>query len=151
MYPYRALRAENQVSGRRSRGVPSPGEETPELPRRRRWRHHRERLRDLLTVLLLVARLDVRPRLQCLTLHGQRGREHDLGPIVEGDQPPARIDALDLALDVGRPGERRQHHDDGDSGQYQNAAHSLHRASSWSREFFGGRAATRRTAYPPAR
>src|SRR5438093_1091054 len=84
-----------------TRGFRRPVRKRPELPRRRR--HHRERLRDLLTVLLFVARLDVCPRLQCLTLDGQRGREHDLGPIVEGDHPPARIDGLDLALDVGGP------------------------------------------------
>src|SRR5262245_56865186 len=94
--------------------------------RRRRRRHHHERGGDLLAALFFIARLDVCPWLERLLLDLQRGWNREHGPVIQGDHLAAWIDALDLALDVGRPGDRRQHHDERDRGQHQETAYLLH-------------------------
>src|SRR5206468_6862518 len=69
--------------------------------------HHHERGRDLLAILLFVAGFHAGARLQRPLLHAQGGRERELGAVIERHHTAARIDALDLALNLGGPGDRR--------------------------------------------
>jgi len=60
--------------------------------------HHRDGRRDLLAALLFEARLHTGARLQRLTLDLHRGRNHELGAVLQHDGVGGRIEALDLAL-----------------------------------------------------
>src|SRR5262245_33958697 len=109
----------SRASGRESRPA------TRAAGRSARGDHH-ERGRQLVAVLLLVARLHAGAGLQHLLLAGDGLRDRELGSVVESHHLAARVDALDLALDVSAPRDRYEHHENRERGQYQERACLLH-------------------------